>query len=122
MVEVSLDGESLLFAVKGWDVLWSLTSHLEIPLSHVLGARSDPEVAQGWYKGLRLPGTSVPGVITAGTFYQDGKRIFWDVHNAANTVVVDLQDDRYDELVVEVADPDAVVSLILDAISPGRNR
>jgi hypothetical protein len=35
----------------------------------------DPEAAHGWYHGIRLPGTNVSGVITAGTFYQDGKRL-----------------------------------------------
>ena len=23
----------------------------------------------------------LPGVITAGTFYQEGERVFWDVHD-----------------------------------------
>jgi len=29
----------------------------------------------------------VPGVITAGTFYQDGKRVFWDVHHPEKAIV-----------------------------------
>jgi hypothetical protein len=52
------------------------------------------------------------GVITAGTFYQDGKRVFWDVHNPDNTVVIELRDERYNQLVVEVADPNAAVALL----------
>lgn len=48
-------------------------------------------------------------LITAGTFYQHGKRIFWDVHDPEKTIVVELFDERYDELIVEVADPTAVV-------------
>jgi hypothetical protein len=48
-----------------------------------------------------MPGTNVPGVITAGTFYQDGKRVFWDVHHPEKTVVIDLHDERYNELVVD---------------------
>jgi len=54
-----------------------------------------------------MPGTNVPGVITAGTFYQDGKRVFWDVHNPEKTIIIDLHDERYNELVVEVDDPNA---------------
>jgi len=70
----------------------------------------------GWYHGIRMPGTNVPGVITAGTFYQDGKRVFWDVHHPEKTINIDLHDERYNELVVEVADPDAAVKLIQNAL------
>jgi hypothetical protein len=58
----------------------------------------------------------VPGVITAGTFYQDGKRVFRDVHHPENTIVIDLHDERYNELIVEVDDPEASVRLIQNAL------
>ena len=58
----------------------------------------------------------MPGVITAGTFYQDGKRVFWDVHQPEKTIVIDLRDERYNELVVEVDDPAAAVMLIQSAL------
>jgi|ERR1700721_2692830 len=77
-------------------------SSLEIPLVHITGVRADSEVACGWWHGVRMPGTSVPGVITAGTFYQDGKRVFRDVHHPEKTIVIDLHDERFNELVVEV--------------------
>jgi len=54
-----------------------------------------------------MPGTNITGVLTAGTFYQDGKRVFWDVHNPENTVVIALKGERYNDLIVEVADPKA---------------
>jgi hypothetical protein len=75
-------------------------SSLEIPLVHITGVRADSEVACGWWHGVRMPGTSVPGVITAGTFYQDGKRVFRDVHHPEKTIVIDLHDERFNELVV----------------------
>ena len=65
---------------------------------------------------VRMPGTTVPGVITAGTFYQDGKRVFWDVHHPEKTIVIDLRDERFNQLVVEVADPQAAVRLIQNAL------
>jgi hypothetical protein len=98
--------------VRGADKLWAFQSSLEIPLIHIVGVRADPEIARGWYHGIRSPGTNVPGVITAGTFYQDGKRVFWDVHHPEKTIVIDLHDEQFSQLVVEVADPDAAVKLI----------
>jgi hypothetical protein len=68
--------------------MWAFKSSLEIPLAHISEIRADPAIAHGWWHGLRMPGTKIPGVLTAGTFYQDGKRVFWDVHNPENTVVL----------------------------------
>lgn len=112
MVDLSISDGKLILHVRGTDKLWALKSSLEIPLEHVSGIRADPSVAQGWYHGIRFPGTSIPGVITAGTFYQHNQRIFWDVHNPDNTVVIELKDERYNELIVEVADPVGTVGIV----------
>ncbi len=116
MVDLSIAEGKLRLRVRGADKLWAFKSSLEIPLVHIASVRADPEAARGWYHGIRMPGTSVPGVITAGTFYQDGKRVFWDVHNPEKTIVIDLNDERYNELVIEVDDPDAAVKLIQNVL------
>ncbi|MGA8111906.1 MAG: hypothetical protein WBD46_18590 [Acidobacteriaceae bacterium] len=115
MVDLEVKEGKLVLHVKGADQLWALKSSLEIPLEHVAGIRADPEVARGWWHGLRMPGTQIPGVITAGTFYQHGQRVFWDVHHPEQTVVIELRDERYSELIVEVADPAAAVALVEQA-------
>jgi len=117
MVELRIDGETLVLTVKGLDKLFALKSKLEIPLENVAGAHADPKIARGWWKGIRAPGTHIPGVIVAGTFYQADKKIFWDVHNPERTIVIDLKDERYDQLIVEVKDPDLAVELIERAIA-----
>ena len=116
MVDLSIAEGKLKLHVRGADQLWALKSSLEIPLVHIAGVRADPEAARGWYHGIRMPGPYVPGVITAGTFYRDGKRVFWDVHDPEKTIVIDLHDERYNQLIVEVADPQAAVSLIHSAL------
>lgn len=67
-------------------------------------------------RGDGFHASNVPGVITAGTFYQHGQRIFWDVHHPEKTVVIQLHDERYNELIVEVADPEAAVQLIQNVL------
>lgn len=115
LVDLSVAEGKLTLHVRGADKLCSFKRSLEIPLAHIAGVRADPEVAPGWYHGIRMPGINVPGVITAGTFYQDGNRIFWDVHHPEKTIVIDLHDERYNQLVVEVDDPDTAVQLIQNA-------
>jgi hypothetical protein len=115
LVDLSIAEGKLTLHVRGADKLWAFKSTLEIPLIHITAVRADPEIARGWNHGIRLPGTNLPGVITAGTFYQDGKRVFWDVHHPEKTIVIDLHDEQYSELVVEVGDPEAAVRLIQNA-------
>jgi hypothetical protein len=112
MVDVSISNGNLVLHVNGIDKLWTLKSSLEIPLAHITEIKADPTVAHGWWHGLKMPGTNIPGVLTAGTFYQHGQRVFWDVHNPDNTIVIQLKDERYSELIVEVADPKAAVELV----------
>ncbi|MEU8157070.1 hypothetical protein AB0B94_25705 [Micromonospora sp. NPDC048986] len=115
MATVRVDGDDLVVEIEGMDRLWSLKSRLVIPLANVRGATADPGTAAE-PKGLRAPGTSVPGVITAGTFHQDGERVFWNIRDGARAVVIELADERYARLVVEVADPAATVALIEQAV------
>ncbi len=117
MVEISIVDGTLLCAVQGLDKLWALKSQIAVPLEHITGATVDPEAARGWWHGLRMPGTQIPGVITAGTFYWDGRRVFYDVHDPDNTIVVALDHDSYDQLVIEVADPESDAARINSAIA-----
>lgn len=116
MTEVEIGGDALVVHVKGMDRLWSLQSRLEIPLSHVLGAEADPQISLQHSRALRAPGTHLPGVITAGTFYQEGDRVFWDVHDPEKAVVIRLRDERYARLVIEVEDPTSTAAAIEEAI------
>ena len=116
VVDLTISDGKLILHVRGSDQLWAFKSSLEIPLPHIAEIRADPTIAHGWWHGIRMLGTNIPGVLTAGTFYQDGKRVFWDVHNPENTVVIKLKDERYNELIVEVADPQTAVELVKTAL------
>ena len=102
MIQVGRVGDKVVFEVKGLHKLWALKSRLEIPKANIRDAHRDPDATRGW-KGWRVPGTYIPGLITAGTFYRKGRRVFWDVCNPNSTVVVDVDDEDYQRLVIEVS-------------------
>lgn len=119
MTNVSITNGKLTIEVQGWDKLWSLTSRLEIPLEHVLDVRPvDDQETLDAVGGFRALGTCVPGVITAGTFLQEGSWVFWDVHDPAKAIAVDLRDERYSKLIIEVADPAATINSLQHALAP----
>ena len=120
MAEVEITEDNLLIHVRALDRLWALRSRLEIPLPHVLGAEVNPEVAlPSWWKSPSLTATQLPGVVTAGTFYQDGQMVFWDVHHPEKALIIWLRDERYQRLVIEVDDPPATAAAIQGAIGKG---
>jgi len=116
MAEIEVTGGTLVVHVTGADKIFALKSELVIPLQHVIGVARDEEEARRWYHGIRAPGTQVPGVITAGTFYQHGERVFWDVHHPERAIALSLRDERYAKLVVEVEDPQTTISAIEAAL------
>ncbi|MGV9971792.1 hypothetical protein [Nocardia beijingensis] len=111
MAEITIAGTDLVVRLKGLDKLWALKSRLVIPLTNVRGATIDPGIGRE-RKGVRAPGTYLPGVITAGTFHVDGERVFWDVRDPGQAVVVELADERYARLVLQVDNPAEVVAMI----------
>ena len=122
MVDVQIREGRVRFEVEGWDKLWAFKSSLEIPLDHIRAARVDPEPARAWWHGLRLPGTEIPGMLTAGTFYQRDGLVFFDVHDPERTIVIDLDHEHYQRLVIEVEHPADVVANLGAAIAARAKR
>ena len=56
-----------------------------------------------------MPGTDIPNLFRAGTFYVQGDWVFWDVRHPEQAIIIDLADERYAQLIVEVEDPQAAV-------------
>jgi hypothetical protein len=110
MVEISVAEQKVTIEVQGLHQLWAAKRKIEVPRDAIRAVRRLPgDAIRGLWKGWRVPGTHVPGVIVAGTFYRGGERHFWDVRDASRGIEIELAGHRYDRLFVEVADPDAAL-------------
>lgn len=113
MVDLHLRDGHLEVEVLGLHKLWALRSRLQVPLSSVVGARRlAPDATAGWWKGWRVPGTHLPGVIVAGTYYKDGEKHFWDVRDGARAIEIELAGAGFRRLYVEVDDPEAALDML----------
>ncbi len=117
MTHIEIDADTLIVHVQGLDKLWALKSELRIPLAHVSSVAPAEDVARRVWHGIRAPGTNIPGVITAGTFYARDGRVFWDVHAPERAIAIALHDDRYAKLVIEVDDPTREIGRIETALA-----
>jgi hypothetical protein len=57
-------------------------------------------------------------VITAGSFHPHGQLVFCDAHDPDKAIGIELRDERYARLVIEVADPEAEIRQIAQAAQP----
>lgn len=116
MVDVSIHDNILDIEVEGVDKVLTLRSHLEIPLDNVKRIHKETAATERWWNDFREPVFKFPSMVMAGTFYQKGKRIFCDIRNPDRSIVIDLDDEQFNELIVEVANPQAVIAQVQAAM------
>ena len=105
---VEVRGDHLLVntRARGSRAIRRFLATLRIPLEHVRGAQADPEIEHTLWRGWRLPGVRIPGVR------------FYDVHGHPHkTIVIELKDETYERLIVEVEEPAEVVAKINEAVA-----
>jgi hypothetical protein len=117
MVDIAIHDEILDVYIQGIDKILTLTNHLEIPMEHVRFVQKGTASSEEWWYGLREPGVRLPQHVMAGTFYQHGKRVFYDVRNPDRSIIIDLDDDQFDQLIVEVASPYTVITEVQEALA-----
>ena len=110
MVTIEKNESSFIFEIKGMHKLWTLKSQLVIPKEHIIAAYKNKK-SLNWL-GLRMPGTQIPGLITAGTFLADEGDIFCDVVNQDNAIMIELKDERYTKLIIEVENSEDALALL----------
>jgi hypothetical protein len=116
MAEIELTPTTLVIHIQGVDQFFALKSRLEVPLEHVASVEVSPPEARRIWHGLRVGGSNIPGVITAGRFVDHGEWAFWDVHDPEKAIAIRLHDEQYAKLVAGVDDPAATAEAIKAAI------
>jgi hypothetical protein len=116
MAEIELTPATLVVHITGADSLLAMKSRLEVPLAHIAEVTGIVPEAHAIHHGLRVGGTNLPGVITAGRFVQHGEWSFWDVHDPDQAIAIRLHDEGYAKLVIGVDDPQAAVAAITAAL------
>lgn len=115
MVSITQKDNEFHFNIEGLHKLWTLKSELTIPIENVVRAYKDLSELDSW-KGWKLPGTHIPGIITAGTFYKEGDKIFWDVTDKDHTIIIELEDENYHKLIIDVEHPQETIDMINNAL------
>lgn len=117
MVDLKIKDDDLVVTMRGVGRLLALRHRVSVPVSAITGVRHDPHAVRGLWKGWRIPGTHVPGVLVAGTYYAGGRKAFWFASRAGRALVIDLEGHEFDRIVVEVPDPGAAITMLTRALA-----
>lgn len=115
MAKVSIKNDRLVVTIGVFEAIQALQGSFTVPLRNVRGATEDPNYIRSGL-GLRSPGTGLPGLIARGTFRKIGEKVLslWG-HNQ-QIVVVELNDSKWDRLVLGCDNAKNLARLINEAI------
>jgi hypothetical protein len=111
MTNVTIDGDTLRIELDGMAKFWALKRSLAIPLAQIQSVTVAPPDLKP--RGIRAPGTALPGVIYAGTWRGKGAKEFWNLRRARDKVLVlNLTGGEFTRVAIEVVDPAALAAAI----------
>jgi ssDNA-binding replication factor A large subunit len=96
-LQIEFTWKEQLFAVR-FHKLW------QIPLTNI--AEVTTAKPQSNWKEIRAPGSFIPGIIKAGTYYTDKGKEFWYVNKDSNYLNIELQDESYKRIILTVDNND----------------
>ena len=101
-MNLSLVGNILRIELEWYEQLLAFTwdKTFEIPLEHIEQV-STQEPYSSWTE-IRAPGTALPGVIKAGTYYSSRGREFWYVTQDKDYLVLKLRDESFKKIILTV--------------------
>ncbi len=112
-----MDGLDLLVKMSELETFEAMHADLRVPLSTVRIVRV---VDDAWpeLRGIRAPGTGIPGVIAVGTRRGSFGKDFAVVHGREQAVVVELDGAAYSRIVVTTPEADSIAVEIRRHLMP----
>ena len=108
----------MIVTLHGLDVVWATRRRIIVPLDHIRGAHHDAHASRhGPWLGAGQTPALLDYAVAAGPMLVHGRREFWDVRDPRRAIAIDLADEQFDRLVIEVADPAATVEAVNAAVA-----
>ncbi|MFJ7246739.1 hypothetical protein ACIQWA_19115 [Kitasatospora sp. NPDC098652] len=114
MAEIVTEAGRLVVRLTAWERIEAMHSDIAVPLTAIRSVSVEDQPLTAAH-GLRAPGTSVPGVVKAGTWRSSTEgRQFVLASRGRRAVRIELAEDGgdFDVLLVAVPDPEAVVAQV----------
>lgn len=111
MVAVSKVDENILFEVLGSHKFWAFRSEIKVKYENIVSVKHTQISWWSWV-GWRVPGTSLPFVICAGTYLKNKEKHFWDVSNKSKVIEIEIKNEEFQKLFIEVENVEETINLL----------
>jgi hypothetical protein len=101
-MKLHLEQNWLVIDLEWYEQLWAVTldGQISIPLERI--ERVTTAEPQSDWAEIRAPGTFLPGVIKAGTYYSKRGKEFWYVTSDKDYLTLELHDEPYRRIVITI--------------------
>ena len=115
MARLDVNGNQLVLQLTIGEKIGAMHGDIRVPTSSVRQVRA---VAQGRseIRGIRAPGTGIPGVVFLGTLRGSFGKDFGILYGNRPAVVVELDGEEFQRLLVSDADAPATAQRISEAV------
>jgi hypothetical protein len=103
-MKLNLTTDRLTIELEWYEQLWAVTLERQMHISLARIVRATTEEPQSNWSELRAPGTFLPGVIKAGTYYTKQGKEFWYVTSDRDYLTLELRDEPYRRIVLTIPD------------------
>ena len=114
-MKLSIDYEVLRIEMQGFEKLLGFKSRLVIPLEHITSANTD-DLGTAIFRGIRGPGTNIPGILRAGTYHTKQGKEFWYAPRGRKYLTIELKDESYKRIVLGIHENQYWAEMINSAV------
>lgn len=114
-MNLSIIDNKLLIELEWYEQLWAFNwdKMFEIPVERITSVTTD-KPPSSWTE-IRAPGTFLPGVIKAGTYYTPRGKEFWYVTRDKDYLVIELQNEPFKKIILTLDQNQSWLERILES-------
>jgi hypothetical protein len=100
MVTIEISGDNVKIKVIGLHRLWAFKREVLFRKENIIQVKiADKSLRPA---PIKMPGTHIPKIIAAGTYYGTKRKEFWDIDFKKESIEIDLKNEKYTKIVVNV--------------------
>ena len=116
------DRKGITLQLDGMERMWAFKASFRIPYDCVEDVQAANDSGLSAIPGIRLPGTHIPGVIVAGTYFNMKEKLFLYVVKSRPVLKISLKGHSYDKVILSIDSPFIEAATILEYLVENENK
>ena len=109
-MNIVIDKDAMRIELSILEKILTFHKSFKVPLSQITEVSND--LLTPTWKEIRVPGTAIPGVTKAGTYYTSRGKEFWMLKKNDNPIRIELNNNKLKRVILGISDPEKQASII----------